>query len=74
VGEVLELPADHPHVLMGMSVIQGFCIWYRSSRAVAERMFPKLKFTPESIDWMANFIADFSLAGMRALVQNWKGN
>jgi hypothetical protein len=73
VSEVLGLPANHPQVLMGMSAIQGLCIWYRSSRTVAERMFPELQFTPERIDWMAEFIADFSLAGMRALVQNKKG-
>jgi AcrR family transcriptional regulator len=66
ISEVMGLPADDPHVLMGMSATQGLCIWYRSSRTVAERMFPELQFTPESIDWMAEFIADFSLAGLRA--------
>jgi len=36
-------------------------------------MFPELQFTPERMDWMAEFVADFSLAGMRAQVQNEKG-
>ena len=33
-------------------------------------MFPELKFTPDRIDSLARFVADFSLAGMRDLVQN----
>lgn len=74
VGEVLELPADDPRVLMGMSAIQGLCIWYRSSRTVGERMFPEIQFTPESIDWMAEFVADFSLAGLRAQMKRTRGN
>jgi len=73
VGEVMGLPADDPHVMLSASAIQGLCIWYRSSRTVAERMFPELPFTPERIDKVAEFVADFSLAGIRALVQNKKG-
>ena len=37
-------------------------------------MFPELQFTPERIDRMAEFVTEFSLAGMRALVQNKKGH
>jgi AcrR family transcriptional regulator len=73
VGEVMGLPADDPRVMMGAGAIQGLCIWYRSTRPVVERMFPELKFTPERIDSLAEFVADFSLAGMRALMQNGKG-
>ena len=69
VGEMVGLPAHDPRVMMGASAIQGLCIWYRSSRPIAERMLPELKFTPERIDKMAELIADFSLAGIRALVQ-----
>jgi AcrR family transcriptional regulator len=73
VSEVMGLPADDPRVMLSAGVIQGLCIWYRSSRTVAERMFPELQFTPDRIESMAEFVADFSLAGMRALVQNGKG-
>ncbi len=72
VGEVLGLPADDPRAMQGAGAIQGLCIWYRSTRPVAERMFPELKITPERIDEIADFVADFSLAGIRALVQNKK--
>jgi len=70
VSEVLGVPVDDPRVFQGVGAIQGLCLWYRTSRTVAERMFPDLKFTPERIDSMAQFVADFTLAGMRALVQN----
>ena len=50
VGEVMGLPADDPRVMQSAGAIQGLCIWYRSSRTVAERMFPELQFTPERID------------------------
>jgi len=72
VSEVLGLPANDPHVQMSAGAIQGLCIWYRSSRTVVERMFPELRFTPEVIDGIAGFVADFSLAGMRAVAQDTK--
>jgi len=68
VGEVVGLPASDPRVALGASAVQGLCIWYRSSRTVAERMYPELKLTPERINSLADFIADFALAGLRALV------
>jgi TetR/AcrR family transcriptional regulator, regulator of cefoperazone and chloramphenicol sensitivity len=70
VGEFVDLPAHDPLVRQAASAIQGLCIWYRSSRIVAERMFPELQFTPERIDEMAQFVADFALAGLRAVAQN----
>lgn len=73
VSEVMGLPAHDPHVFLSAGPIQGLCLWYRTSRTVVDRMFPELQLTPERIDRMAAFIADFSLAGMRALVQNKEG-
>ena len=70
VGEVMGLPPSDPRVFLSAGAIQGLCLWYRTSRPVAERMFPELKFTPDRIDSLARFVADFSLAGMRDLVQN----
>ncbi len=72
VSEVMELPANDPRVILTAGATQGLCLWYRTSRTVAERMFPELKFTPDRIDRMAEFVTDFSLAGMRDLVQNGK--
>ncbi len=73
VSEVLGLPASDPRVLMSAGTIQGLCIWYRSSRTVAERMVPGLRYTPEVIDGIADFVASFSLAGMRALMRGESG-
>jgi AcrR family transcriptional regulator len=70
VSEVLGLPADDPHVFQAAGAIQGLCLWYRTSRTVAERLFPEVKYTPERIDSLAQFVADFTLAGIRALVQD----
>ena len=72
VSEVVGLPADDGRVTMCAASIQGLCIFYRSSRTVAERMVPGLRFTPEVIDNIADFIASFSLAGMRAVAQEKK--
>ena len=70
VSEVLGLPSSDSRVLLTASSIQGLCLWYRSSRTVAERMVPDLRFTKEVIDGIAEFVAKFSLAGMRALVED----
>lgn len=72
VAEVVRLPPNDGRVMMCAGSIQGLCIFYRSSRTVAERMCPGLRFTPEVIDGIADFIADFSLAGMRAVAQGNK--
>ncbi len=72
VGEVLELPVNDPYVPMSAGAIQGLCIWYASSRTVTERTVPNLRFTPEVVDGIAEFIADFALGGMRAVAQEKK--
>jgi TetR/AcrR family transcriptional regulator, regulator of cefoperazone and chloramphenicol sensitivity len=72
VSEILGLPPGDYRVLLCASTVQGQCIWYRSSRTVAQRMVPELKYTPETIENLVKFVADFSLAGMRALVEESK--
>jgi len=34
---------------------------------VAERLVPGLRYTPEVVDGIADFVAEFSLAGVRAV-------
>ncbi len=70
VSKVLELPPETRHVLMVAGSIQGLCIWFASSRTVAERLVPGLRYTPEVIDGIGEFVANFSLAGMRAVARN----
>jgi len=69
VSEVLGLPASDWRVLASAGAIQGLCVFYRSSRTVTERMFPELRFTPEVVDGLAEFVANFSLAGIRAVAE-----
>jgi AcrR family transcriptional regulator len=73
VSDVMGLPPDDPRVRQGAGAVQGLCLSYRSMRPVVERMFPELVYTPERIDSMAESVADFSLAGIRALGQNKNG-
>jgi len=68
VSGVMGLPTDDHRVAWSASTIQGQCLWYRSSRPVAERMCPELKFTPEVIDGIAEFVSNFALAGMRSVL------
>ncbi len=74
VSEILGLPPSDPRILMSAGMIQGLCLWFRSSRTVAERMVPGLRFTPEVIDGIAEFVANFSIAGMRAAARDQQGD
>jgi len=69
VGDVLQLPPGDKRVLMCAGTIQGLCLWHRTSRTVAERLVPELRYTPEVIDGIAEFVSNFALAGMRAALQ-----
>jgi len=68
VGDVLELPLGDERVLLCAGTIQGLCLWHRTSRSVAERLVPNLRYTPEVIDGIAEFVSNFALAGMRAVL------
>jgi len=74
VAEVLQLPDDDPRVIMSAGTIQGLCIWFRSSRTVAQRLVEGLRFAPEDVDNIAEFVTDFSLAGMRAVAKEATGH
>lgn len=73
VGQIVGLPADDWRVQASVGAIQGLCIWYRSSRAVIERWGTGLRFTPEVVDGLADFVANFSLAGVRAVAREQEG-
>jgi TetR/AcrR family transcriptional regulator, regulator of cefoperazone and chloramphenicol sensitivity len=66
VGDVLGLPPGDERVLLCAGTIQGLCLWHRTSRSVAERLVPDLRYTPDVIDGIAEFVSNFALAGMRA--------
>jgi TetR/AcrR family transcriptional regulator, regulator of cefoperazone and chloramphenicol sensitivity len=67
VSELMGVPVTDPRVGMCVGSIQTQMVGYASP--VVPRLVPGLKFTPEVIDAMANHIAEFSLAGIRAIAR-----
>ncbi len=65
VGELMGVPATDPRVGMCVGSIQTQMVGY--ANPVVPRLIPGLKFTPEVIDAIAHHIAEFSLAGIRAI-------
>ncbi len=66
VGAVLGLPADHETTRLCVHSVLGQAIHYVQGRPILARLWPDLKMTPEQVDKIANHIADFSLAYLRA--------
>jgi len=68
VAELLGLPLDDWRVCQCLLSIQGQCLFYKMTKPVSVRMNPPgFKYTPEIIDELAEHIAEFSLAGIRAV-------
>ena len=68
VAELLGTSPDDPRVMPCFLSVQGQCLFYHLSKPVAARMGPPgFEYTPELIDCLAHHIAEFSLAGIRAL-------
>jgi AcrR family transcriptional regulator len=66
-GRLLDLPFDDWRVVQCALSVQGQCLFYRMSKPVATRWQPGFRYTPEVIDGIAHHIAEFSLAGIRAV-------
>ena len=66
VSEIMGLPATDPRVGLCVGSIQTQMVGYMNP--IAARFVPGLD-TPEVIDAIASHIAEFSLAGMRAIAQ-----
>ena len=67
VGEVMGLPPDDWRVVLGATNVQALCLWYRTTRALAQRMIPGLRYTPEVVDGLAESVARFALGGLSAV-------
>ncbi len=67
VGELMGLPPSDHRVGACVGSIQTQIVGYFGP--VVRRLVPDLKFTPEVIEGIANHIATFSLAGIRAIAQ-----
>lgn len=64
IGRLLNLPPDHEKTRLCTSSVMGQVIHYVQSRPMIERLWPELKMTEETMDRIAQHIADFSLAYM----------
>ena len=70
VGELLGAPLNDDRVWQCFLSVQAQCLFYKMSKPVSARMAPAgFEYTPQVIDALAGHIADFSLAGIRAISQ-----
>jgi len=68
VAELLGAPLDDARVWQCFLSIQAQCLFYKSGKPITMRMSPPgFKYTPDIIDGLARHIAEFSLAGIRAI-------
>jgi hypothetical protein len=67
VSEVSGLPADDPRTQFSAGMVHAQCFFFTGGKPVLKHMNPRLEFTPEYVDEIARQIAEFSLAGIRAL-------
>lgn len=66
IAEILDCRPDDPRVLRSIVSIQGQCLLFVPSE-VGTRLFPDFKSTFGTVDDLAAHVADFSIAGIRAL-------
>jgi AcrR family transcriptional regulator len=66
VGAMLGLPRDDETTRLCVHSIMGQAIHYVQGRPILARLWPELKMTPAQVDRIADHIADFSLAYIRA--------
>lgn len=66
VGGILGLPPDHEKTRLCVHSIIGQAIHYIQGRPILARLWPELTMTPDQVDRIADHIADFSLAYLRA--------
>jgi TetR/AcrR family transcriptional regulator, regulator of cefoperazone and chloramphenicol sensitivity len=70
VGEIIGRPAlDQKTRLCAHSII-GQVVHYIHARPVIGMLWPELTMTPETMEVIANHIADFSLAALKGLESN----
>jgi AcrR family transcriptional regulator len=68
VGDILELPIDHPRTRLSTHSVLGQMAHYVHARPLLARLWPEMKMTSEQVEIISDHIADFSLASLVA----WK--
>ena len=66
IGSMLGLPPDHEKTRMCAHSVIGQVLHYVHARPVISRLWPDLQMTEEGMDHIAQHIADFSLAYLKA--------
>ena len=66
VGQILHLPPDHATTRLCTHSIVGQVAHYSHAQPVMSRLWPEMKMLPEQRKMVADHIADFSLAYLRA--------
>jgi len=67
VGGVIGRPADDRQTRLCAQSIMGQIIVYAHGREVLKRLWPDLRFTPETLDEIAGHIAAFSCAALKSI-------
>jgi AcrR family transcriptional regulator len=66
VGEILNLPPNHDTTRLCTHSVMGQVAHYSHAQPVLCQLWPKMKMSPKQREMVANHIADFSLAYLRA--------
>jgi len=66
VGRIIHLPPDHEKTRLCVHSIIGQVLHYMHARPVIARLWPDLSMTETNMDAIAEHIADFSLAYLKA--------
>jgi AcrR family transcriptional regulator len=70
VAQLLGCAPDDQRVWQTALSVQSQCVFYKFSKPVFARIAPELQFTDEVIEGIARHIAEFSLAGIRAIAHH----
>lgn len=66
IGRMIGLPIDHEKTRLCTHSVIGQIVHYAHARPFVARLWPEQKMTPKQLDRIADHIADFSLAYLRA--------
>jgi AcrR family transcriptional regulator len=69
VGGIIGRPADDRQTRLCAQSIMGQIITYAHGREVLKRLWPELRFTPETLDEIAAHIASFSYAALHTFAR-----
>jgi len=69
ISEISGMPASDLRTQFCAGMVHAQCFFFSSGKPVMKHLYPDLEFTADYIDEIARQVAEFSLAGIRALAQ-----